>query len=165
RASAGSVLFPRPRISPAYLTRAGFTTLMGRLASAKARGGASLYGPGASRQEGHGPAAGRSGPGGQAAAPPGGLGEEGRPGRGPGARRQASRVSLLTSIPTKVVGWPTASSPQAHGCGVSAGAAPGRASEVEERRRSGRHLVPEVKASAVACGCSDRRARSDTVAW
>jgi len=32
------------------------------------------------------------------------------------------------------------------------------ASEVEERRRPGRHLVREVGASSAACGWSDRRA-------
>ena len=46
--------------------------------------------------------------------------------------------------------------------GEAAGGRPGIASEVEERRRPGRDLVPEVRASAVECGCSGHRARSDT---
>jgi hypothetical protein len=44
----------------------------------------------------------------------------------------------------------------------SPGVARGVASEVEERRRPGRTLVPEVGASSAACGWSGRRARSDT---
>src|SRR5262249_20573157 len=131
-------------------TLAGLATLTNRPAACRYEARASEYGPVASRQKWTAaPAACRSAQASRAAWPSGSLANRLAHARPPGPGGQASRVALLTSIPTKcvaaVVAVPMASLPSASRCGVAlARVARGVASEVEERRRPGRTLVPEV---------------------
>ena len=100
------------------------------------------------------PPACRSAQASRAACPAGVLGNPFSRAAPSAASRPASRVAFDTSMPATVVAGGAHGVPPLRLTDAGSGRVAARrvASEVEERRRPGRHLVHEVGASRAACG-------------